>query len=785
MRPWVKPRSLRAFVLALIVALVSSAGTLAISVQVQAAAKGTIEICKSSSNGMTGRSFSFTISGVGGSVSVVGGGCSAPISVTGGNHVVTEAATGSTVVQAITLSPGGRKVSLDVAKGTVTVRAPAGQTETVVTYVNKTTAAQLKVCKQAASNSTQLIGEPFSFSINGGAAFTIDAGKYGSARCSALTTYAAGTKVSVQELAPAPNVLVSAIAVTQPPASNVTTSLSARTASLTLGSGVNTVTYTNAIVIAPQPGYAEICKEGADQFVSGYFSFSIVDSAGLSYGPYSVLVGQCTSAIQVTPGTATITESAQFPYSLDKVSTYPAGRFVSDNLINQTARVTVVAGDTNTETVATFVNDTNLGLVKVCKMLDSPNSDALAGSTFTFDYSDAAGSGSVSIVANTFENGPACVFLPTPAGAGLPLGSNVTITEDAASSVSLVGVSVSPSGGDNGSTNTTAKLTLQPGITSATFTNQAEGTIEICKDAADPQTLGNGKNPFNFTVNGSINLTVDAGKCSLPITLPTGTATVLEGPSTNFSLVSVTATGPAGDNRILSGTNPVTVNLPFGGVGNETLVAFTNAVNTGQFKICKQTTNSEPFIGSDTFTFDWSYTVDGTTTNGSVGLEPGQCSGLSGDIPDVDSSGNPVLVNVTEEPTPYVAVASITYEGNGSFDTSDSGAGTSSFYDGLGVNTITYDNEIVLPTLTITTDTYDCTPDICWGTATGSGLLPDAPIAFFSDSGEFGATFVGSDGTISTPLDLVCGDGFTGVYASTLDVDGNPISSIPVDTVCG
>jgi hypothetical protein len=785
MRPWAKPRSLRAFALALVVALGSTAGTLATSVQVQAAAKGTIEICKSASNGMTGRSFSFTISGVGGSVSVVGGGCSAPISVTGGNHVVTEAATGTTVVQSITLSPAGRKVSLDVAKGTVTVRAPAGQTETVVTYVNKTTAAQLTICKQAASNSTQLIGEPFSFSINGGAAFTIDAGRYGSPRCSALTTYAAGTKVSVQELTPAPNVSVSAIAVTQPPASNVATNLSARTASLTLGSGVNAVTFTNEIVVAPQPGYIEVCKQGADQFVSGYFFFSIVDAAGLSYGPYSVLVGQCTSAIQVTPGTATITESAQFPYALDEVYTYPTSRFVSDNLINQTARVTVVAGNTNTETVATFVNETNLGLVKVCKTLDSANSDALAGSTFTFDYSDAAGAGSTNIVANTFENGPACVFLPTPNGAGLPLGSSVTITEDTPASVSLVGVSVSPSGGDDGSTDTTAKLTVQPGITSATFTNQAEGTIEICKDAADPQTLGDGSNPFNFTVNGSINVTVDAGKCSTAIVVPAGTATVLEGPSANFSLVSVTATGPALDNRIISGTNPVTVDVPFGGGANETLVTFTNAVNTGQFQICKVTSLSGSLIGSDTFTFTWSYTVDNTTYTGSVGLEPGQCSDLSADIPDVDSSGNPVLVSVTETPTADVAVASITYSGNGSLDASDTGAGTSSFYDGLGINTITYDNEVVLPTLSISTDTYDCTPDVCWGTVTGSGLFPDASITFSSDSGGLGSGVIGSDGTFSAPLDIPCGDGFTGVYASTSDFDGNPISSIHVDSACG
>ena len=321
-----KPRGLKALCLVPLLAG-TAAGGIYSSLPVQAAAaKGTIEICKSSANGMTGRTFTFTYTdknGAGGSVNVEGGQCSSALSVAGGQVTVSEAATGTTVVQSITLSPTGRKVSIDTSTGTAVFRAPAGGTETVVTFVNQTPKAQLKVCKQAASNSTQLVGQPFSFSINGGAATTIDAGPYGAPNCTSLKTYAAGTNVTVTELQPAAGVFVSAIDVTEPPATNVVTNLSARTVSLTVGSGVQSVTYTNAITVSAQDGYIEICKYGEDEYVSGRFLFTITDAAGLSYGPYSVLTGQCTAAIEVTSGPATITEAAQAPYYLEYVDVYP------------------------------------------------------------------------------------------------------------------------------------------------------------------------------------------------------------------------------------------------------------------------------------------------------------------------------------------------------------------------------------------------------------------------------------------------------------------------------
>ena len=61
-----------------------------LAVGAQAASAKVIEICKSSANGMSGRSFQYSISG-GPSVSVTGGRCSGPISnLPAGNVTVTE-----------------------------------------------------------------------------------------------------------------------------------------------------------------------------------------------------------------------------------------------------------------------------------------------------------------------------------------------------------------------------------------------------------------------------------------------------------------------------------------------------------------------------------------------------------------------------------------------------------------------------------------------------------------------------------------------------------------------
>jgi len=709
MRLRMKPRGLRALLLLPTLTVGSVAAGAFTQLPAHAASPGTIEICKSAANGMTGLSFNFTWTdhlGATGSTSVLGGQCSGPESVAGGQVTVVEAQGGATVVQAIKTLPKARLLASNLTTGTAVVKAPAGGTETVVTYTNVIPSAELKVCKQAAANSTQLVGEPFSFSINGGAATTIDAGPYGAPVCTGLTQYAAGTNVTVTELPPAAHVSVSQIAVTEPPATNVVTNLSTRTVSLTVGSGVNIVTYTNQINVSAQKGYVEICKYAWDDYVYGNsFTFTITDADGLSYGPYTVLTGQCTGAIEVTAGPATISEAAQAPFAMVFAEVTPEANYISENTTNGTATVNVAAGDPSTETNVAFFNETEFGYIKVCKALDSANSNALAGTTFYFDYSVALSTGGTegdygaSVVANTFANGPACVFLDA-----FPIGSTVTITEEPTPNVDIL----------SGGTQTVTVPGIwspdgTPGndITSVTFTNQAEGTIEICKDYADPQTDGQ---PFQFTVNGGAPITVLAGECSPAIAVPAGTATVDELASTNYHEVSVTAIGPDGSNRIISGTgiapdlNPITVSVPFGGVGNETLVTYTNAVNTGEFKICKTTSatngvNDGVLLAGDTFTFDYTYTVAGLPTPGTTSLtiptnaQSGVivCSGILATLPVVNADGTPVYVDIAEDGFPGVYVDSVTYAGNG---TNFGYEGAASSFDlGIGVNAVTYDNE--------------------------------------------------------------------------------------------
>src|SRR5580693_481603 len=110
----------------------SAAGGVVTAVAAKTPAKGTIEICKSAANGMTGRSFSFTYTdhtGKAASVAVVGGGCSAKLSVTAGNITIAEAAGSGTVVQTIAVSPTYRQVSQKLATRTVVARARAGLSE--------------------------------------------------------------------------------------------------------------------------------------------------------------------------------------------------------------------------------------------------------------------------------------------------------------------------------------------------------------------------------------------------------------------------------------------------------------------------------------------------------------------------------------------------------------------------------------------------------------------------------------------------------------------------------
>ncbi len=638
---------------------------------------GTLEVCKAAANGMSGRAFQFSVNG-GAAFAVTGGGCSGPKSVASGTVTVVETATADTTVAAI---KANHLVSKDLSSRSVTVTVKAGSTpanETLVTYTNAPLAVLgLKVCKAAATNSPGLVGQSFSFSENGKAPFSVAAGTVAAPNCGPVTKFKLGTVVNVAELATA-GTFVSGITVSDGRGSNANTA--AGTVTATIGAGVTVVTYTNAVNPVGQLGYVEVCKSAADEYVTGSFDFTITGSAGFT-ASRSVLVDQCTEPIAVPAGQVTVSEAARFPYATTAIDVGPAGRLVSKNLANRATTVTVPVGDSSTETLVTFTNATLTGQLKICKTL-APNSGALAGKSFRFFLNPALGTAS----ADTIVAGPAgsttCVIHPE----ALPLGSAVSVVESGTASVTNTTVTVAPVSRDTGSAPPTANLTIGTGFTTATFTNQAYGTVEVCKIAADPSTA---IQTFQFSVNGGAAISVKAGQCSLPIAVPAGTATVQEVAKPNFHLVGVTASGPTNDNRLVSGTNPVTVSVPFGGVENETAVTFTNAVNTGQFKICK--VSSEPTLQNVSFDFTYAYELNFTVVTGTASLKPGQCSALSAPIPVVDGQGFTIPIGVTEGANPQTVVSNIAVA-NGLLVASSTMLQNVTFKVNQGFTTVTYTN---------------------------------------------------------------------------------------------
>lgn len=533
--------------------------------------------------------------------------------------------------------------------------------------------AVITICKSKKNGMTARS----SFTLNGGAAFNLAGGA-----CSPpLATHSgpntvvesAGTGVDVVKISA--NGIVSKNLATGTVVVDVPASAKSAAAAV--------VTYVNRPHSVGQSGYIEVCKQAADPFVTGSFDFTIT-APGFST-TRSVLVGQCTPPIQVPAGNVGIAEAQHAPFTVSGIAVVPANRLVTSNLSSQTATVVVPAGDSSTETMVTFTNTSSTGSIKVCKTL-GPNAGSAAGHTFVFTVTtNIAGlpSHDVSVVLGAAGT-TACVIDP----AVLPLGTHVSITEHAVPNVPLSGVSVSPASQDLGSAPPTANLAVGTGITTATFTDVTSGTVEVCKIAADAQTANQ---TFQFSVNGGAPISVKAGQCSLPIGVPSGTVSISELAKTNFKLVSVTAVGPTQASRLLTGstTNPAQVSVPTGGVENETVVTFTNAVATGRFKICK--VSSEPTLQGVPFTFTYAYIVNGSPVTGSATLTPGQCSGLSNDIPVVDQNGHSIPVDVTEGLVSQVQVSNISVA-NGNSVATDVGNRTAVFSVNVGFTVVTFEN---------------------------------------------------------------------------------------------
>jgi len=664
-----------------------------------ATTNGTLEVCKADTGGAKGVTFQFKVVRLSNStsqtISVEGGKCSA-LPRAAGNYRVQEVAKSGWSVASITVDPAANTVvAANLAQRKVTVKVRQGQ-DTTVTVANQGDKGFLKVCKTSSDPSTRARIDAFRFTVAGsngtvpGGSFQLTAGTTSNPGCSAqLGPFPAGTRLTVTE---AQDALSDLTSITVNPATRGSAiDLVAQSVVVTTGAGVTQATFNNEVKPPPTKGFIEVCKQSTGQFpVSGLFTFTITPSSGPVINR-SVAVGQCTPALEVAAGNVTVTQAAVTGTVLDRVEVAPASRLVDQNLTNRSVVVSVPNDpDQSNETLVTFFNKAVTGQFKVCKTL-AANSGALAGQPFTFNI---PGVGTVTVIAG--QAGETVCSTPIT----LAVGTAVSITENPVANVAVLGVVVSPASNDRGSSGSTANIVIGSGVTSVTFTNQALGTIEVCKNALDSSTAQAG--PFQFQVNGGPAFGVKPGECSGPIRVPAGTATVLELQKANYQLAFVTATG----DRLLSSStaNPAIVSVPFGGVSNETVVTFYNKVQRTGFKICKQILDSD--LAGDTITFDVSVTGDGA---GSLSLTAPSVGGIActafiDGFPVVNPDQQAPQVTVTERQTaaPLSEVTSITVDPTDRLVSSNLALRQVVFKLGAGTATVA----------TFTDDAVDATPPV-------------------------------------------------------------------------
>jgi hypothetical protein len=132
----------------------------------------------------------------------------------------------------------------------------------------------------------------------------------------------------------------------------------------------------------------------------------------------------------------------------------------------------------------------------------------------------------------------------------------------------------------------------------------SRGVLEICKAVAGDERFSG---TFGFKVQGVNGVVqVPVGYCSLPIKLSPGTVTVTEVQRPGYRVHSITAVGPANDNR-LHNSDPVagtaTVGIVAGGAANQTMLTFTNKViPKGYLEVCKDKPRKDKLDGYASFT---------------------------------------------------------------------------------------------------------------------------------------------------------------------------------------
>ncbi len=222
-------------------------------------AVGLLEVCKAAVRFTTTAAvvqptFQFKIDN-GAIFTVQAGKCSPPKRVSVGNHTVTEVAANDYELDAsradggIAVFPADREVSRSLATRTVTVSVPYGPNgETLVTFWNRVKLAKIKICKVIPITSQDSLGgKDFTYLIRGLLVGPIKPGEctFYTQDIPIVTAPGVPVTLTIDEVE-APSALFDVVSIVVTGSRGYTvTNLANGTVSVTLGPGINVVTYTN------------------------------------------------------------------------------------------------------------------------------------------------------------------------------------------------------------------------------------------------------------------------------------------------------------------------------------------------------------------------------------------------------------------------------------------------------------------------------------------------------------------------------------------------------------
>jgi hypothetical protein len=469
---------------------------------------GFLQVCKVAGAGVAvGTPFNFNVAGTIVTVpagAAPGGSCGVPVQVQAGQRVITETLPAGTTLTSVTTLPAGLLVSSNLAAGTATVTVNAGG-QTIVTFLDTIlpvipTTGFLQICKIAGAGVA--VGTNFTFNVAGNPVI-VPAGPAPGGNCSAPLVVPVGA-TAISELPFAGTVLTGVS--TLPGGLLVSSNLAAGTATVTVNAGSQTiVTFLNSMIPAVPMGFLQICKIGGTGVTPGTnFTFNVAGSIVM------VPAGSCSQGLQLPAGQAVVTEVAQTGSTLVGITASPSARLVASSLTDRSATVAIVPGDASTQSILTFTNQVELGLLKVCKIAGT---GVTPGTRFTIAVNGS----------NVVVPAGSCVMVAT-----YPTGTSVTLAETPPIGTTVSAISVLPADrlGSVNLAGRTITVTVGTGVTEVYFTNTAVvglGLLKVCKIAGQGVTPGT---YFNFALAGT-NFRVPAGYCVMRGTLPIGTVVTI------------------------------------------------------------------------------------------------------------------------------------------------------------------------------------------------------------------------------------------------------------------